>query len=147
MNRAKASSPKGEDFPRRLSHGLSALSSEGLETLLLRALCQAQPSAVRNDLLFSLQDYEWRDPEHGLLLEAVAELSRCSSDELQRALPAHLTRAGFPDTDVSPFFAPLEWSGDSLLSLASELCGMLMPSTIPRRKPKSRPAPKSAAGR
>jgi hypothetical protein len=89
--------------------------------LLLGALAQAPASAGRKKLLFSLRGHPWHNPEHGLILSCVTELWRCSSDELRRHLPTHLARAGFPDTDVNPLFAPLQLRGDSLLSFAEEL--------------------------
>jgi hypothetical protein len=103
----------------------AAQSAMDLETLLLRALCQAPASAARDELLASLQRHQWRGSEHGLIFQTMAELSQCSGDELRRALPAHVARAGFPDTDVNLFFAPLQWSGNSLLSFAGELCRVL----------------------
>jgi hypothetical protein len=116
-----------------------------LETLLLRAVCQTPASAGRREFLRSLQGHEWCDPEQGLIFQTLAELPRCSGDELRRAISAHLTRAGFPDTHVNPFFAPLQWSGDSLLSFAGELWAMLAPGAKPDRKSKSQPAPKAMA--
>jgi hypothetical protein len=96
-------------------------SAADLETLLLRALCQTPVSAARTRLLWLLQRHQWDGPERGLLFQAMAELPYCSGDDLRRALPAHLTRAGFPDTDVKPFFAPLPQRDDSLLVFAEEL--------------------------
>jgi hypothetical protein len=132
-----------DDFPRQLSDGLGAPPSADLEMLLLCALCQAPAGAARNELLWSLQRHEWCDPEQGLIFQTLAELSRCSGDELRRALPAHLTRAGFPDTDVNAFFTPLQWNGNSLLDFVEELGEMLAPGAKPNRKPKSKPASKA----
>jgi hypothetical protein len=136
-----------DDSPARLAANPASRSVADLEMVLLRALCQTPASAARDELLLSLHRHEWGDPERRLIFQTLTELPRCSGDELRHALPAHLTRAGFPDTDVNPFFAPLQPSGGSLPSFAEELCGMLAPSARPNRKSKLKSATKAIARR
>lgn len=100
-------------------------SIQELETLLLRALCQAPADNVRRRFLSEVCGYRPRNPEHKLILERLIELASVSDKDLREILPAYLTRAGFPDVDVNPYFAPMGCTSDSLLSFAAEIHGML----------------------
>jgi hypothetical protein len=96
-----------------------------LETLLLCALCQSPPGRARDEFTSSLQRHEWSDCEQGLFFQMLTGLLGYSGNELRSALLPNLIRAGFPDTDVDPYFAPLELRGDSPLTFAIELYEMM----------------------
>jgi hypothetical protein len=96
-----------------------------METLLVRALCQAPADAQRERFLSEIRGYQPQDAEHRLILDALIELAEAPNQDLRKILPAQLTRAGFPDVDVNPYFAPMECADDSLLSLAKESYGAL----------------------
>ncbi len=73
---------------------------------MLRFLCQGTPDG---DLLAErrlLGDYTWREPLHRVLFEAILDLPMSSPEVLQFRLPAVLTRKGYPDVDLNPFFQP-----------------------------------------
>lgn len=53
-----------------------------------------------------LGDYKWREPLHRVLFEAILDLPMASPEVLQARLPALLTRKGYPDVDLNPFFQP-----------------------------------------
>jgi hypothetical protein len=114
------------NLPSPLVGELEIHSLADLETLLLCALCQSPAGRARDEFVSSLQRHEWSDREQGLFFQMLTGLLGYYGNELRRALLANLTRAGFPDIDVDPYFAPLELRGDSPLTLAKELYGMMV---------------------
>ena len=93
------------DQPRNVSEVL------GLEREILRALC-ASPhlSSERSGFLRALGSYDWRDPEHRVVYEALLRTLARGSGTLRSELPATATRMGFPDVDWGEYFKPSEAS-------------------------------------
>jgi hypothetical protein len=89
----------------------NASETLGLEREILRALC-ASPhlTADRGGLLSALTSYEWRDPEHRVVYEALLRSLTGGSGALGSELPATATRMGFPDVDWAEYFKPSEAS-------------------------------------
>lgn len=71
-----------------------------LERALLRFLCtSANPVALRTRLSQRFTQFVWRDPEHGVVYEALARIREKDSTSLREQLPVQATRLGFPDID------------------------------------------------
>ena len=71
------------------------------ERKLLRALCQR---ALRSGAsLNTLRSYRWREPLHQVIFDFLISMPGANADLIQEQLPAHLTRRGFPDFDLSWF--------------------------------------------
>jgi len=88
----------------------------------LQILCQehpAQPLWQRTQTL--LADYGFRDPLHQLVFDALRALPRSGPHDPRAFLAQHLTRTGFPDVDIDPFFHPHGLSEDLALSILEHL--------------------------
>lgn len=76
----------------------TSVSPTDNERQLLRFLCaQDQDVVQRRNLFQRLSQYPWRDREHQILCEAIGELLATAPYDILNALPAALTRCGFPD--------------------------------------------------
>ncbi len=73
---------------------------------MLQYLCQGTPDENFLRERRRLGDYRWREPLHRVLFEAILDLPTASPEVLQVRLPAVLTRKGYPDVDLNPFFQP-----------------------------------------
>jgi hypothetical protein len=76
------------------------------ELRALRKLCnEAAPREARQGLMDSLRRNTWIEPEHQIVFESIRALfPRGPISETQ--LRVHLTKRGFPDTDVEKYFQP-----------------------------------------
>ena len=74
------------------------------ELKILRKLCdEAIPRAQRLQLLHSIQPNRFESAEHTILFESIRAL--LSLGPITAAhLRVHLTKRGFPDTDVEKYF-------------------------------------------
>ena len=75
------------------------------ERRLLAALCQnALDPAARNEVLRRLAGYAFADPEHEVIFRALANVPVSDPERARAALGVRITRLGFPDFDLDPFF-------------------------------------------
>jgi hypothetical protein len=86
--------------------------TEESERELLRLLCQATCGAPIAVALRELAGYAWLNPEHRIVFEALREVRARDWFPLLEQLPAHATRAGFPDVDWEAYFQPVARSTD-----------------------------------
>jgi hypothetical protein len=101
-----------------------------LERKILCALCSAAATRTevreeadtrtRNAILTALRTYQWQDPEHRVVFEALISLPGRSMKELREQLPAQATRMGFPDVNWDEYFAARA-AGSPIESLIAEL--------------------------
>ncbi|MGH9447448.1 MAG: hypothetical protein ACRD3O_17195 [Terriglobia bacterium] len=76
-----------------------------LEQDVLRVLCQGTAEGpVRELARAALQHYQWREPVHQAIFEALLAVPCESSETIRAELPARLTRMGFPDVDWEKLF-------------------------------------------
>jgi hypothetical protein len=101
-----------------------AAEPENRERIYLALLCQGPLNgASRSELEGLLSRHSWRSQDHHAVFQALAEW-RAEPEVIRAALPAQLTRLGFPDTDIDDYFAPLEVSTESALGwLRAEVPG------------------------
>lgn len=77
----------------------------GLELEILRALCTSpQPAEECDQLLRELSSYDWRDPEHRVVYEALLRTRGRIGGALQSEIAATATRMGFPDVEWGEYF-------------------------------------------
>jgi hypothetical protein len=74
------------------------------ELKVLRELCdEAVPRAQRLQLLHSIQPNRFESPEHAVIFESIRALLPLGPITATR-LGVHLTRRGFPDTEIEKYF-------------------------------------------
>jgi hypothetical protein len=91
---------------RARSRNFSARPTD-LERAFLRQLCHARltrPAWTR--IARELDQYAWRDVEHGLVYAAIQRLGSRDPKMRREQLPAEATRMGFPDVDWEAYFSP-----------------------------------------
>lgn len=94
-----------------------------LELRVLQVICQGallgetEEAAARE--LFGT--YEWQDPIHSLIFKSWLLLRDTSQETFREQLPAMLTRRGFPDVDLAPYFLSPEPTNKSLEDLVKDL--------------------------
>jgi hypothetical protein len=71
------------------------------ERQVLRALCQGALDTRSN--LNTLRSYRWCDSVHQAIFDFLISRPAASAELIREQLPAHLTRRGFPDFDLSWF--------------------------------------------
>jgi hypothetical protein len=92
------------------------------ERLLLAALCaNLLPLDERNEILRVLANYDWVGQDHHAIYEALRRSRPRHSAALREHIIAEVTRLGFPDIDVAPFFAPPALSKSEIEKLAGAL--------------------------
>jgi len=96
--------------------------SEEIERRLLRALC-AGPLSLddRSEALRSLAHYDWILPDHRVIYEALRRSRQPNSAALREHTVAEITRLGFPDIDVEPFFNACSLTKAEIVELANAL--------------------------
>jgi hypothetical protein len=93
-----------------------------LERAILRALCaDALPAPARDSAKHSLENYQWQDPEHRVVYEALLEAPRSGPLSLREQLPARATRLGFPDVEWQNYFGRAESEQGDIEGLVREL--------------------------
>ena len=76
------------------------------ERRLLAALCQGSLAAsARGDVLQRLNEHAFGDPEDEIIFRALVKIPNGDAEFVRTALGLRLTRAGFPDFDLEPFFS------------------------------------------
>ena len=97
-------------------------TAEEVERLLVSALCAGPLSPEdRSEALRSLADYNWIQPDHRVIYEALRRSRQRESPALREHIVAEITRLGFPDIDVEPFFNPSTLTKAEIVGLASAL--------------------------
>jgi len=93
-----------------------------IERLMLGALC-AGPLSLddRSEALRSLANYNWILPDHRVIYEALRRSRQRNLAALRENIRAEITRLGFPDIDVEPFFAPCTLTKAEIVELANAL--------------------------
>ncbi len=80
------------------------------EQRLLASLCQdALGRPARVDVLRRLAGYTFADPEHEVIFHALAKMPLADPErtgaDTRAELSVRITRLGFPDCDLAPFFS------------------------------------------
>ena len=100
----------------------SARSSLEVERAFLRALCAAPLSYQERDIILRrIAEYNWRSPDHRVIYEALRRSRQPNSDALREHIIAEITRLGFPDIDVAPYFVPSALSKPDIEKLVDTL--------------------------
>jgi len=70
-----------------------------VEREVLQALCQGalDPRASLN----TLRSYRWRESLHQVIFDFLISMPGANPELMREQLPAHLTRRGFPDFDLT----------------------------------------------
>jgi len=93
-----------------------------VERTLLGALCTRPLSQQERDtLLRRLAEYNWRSPDHRVIYEALRRGRQSDSGGLRHHVIAEVTRLGFPDIDLAPYFVPSTLSDAEIEKLAEAL--------------------------
>ena len=93
-----------------------------IESRVLGALCTGPLSPDdRSEALHSLASYNWILPDHRVIYEALRRSRQQNSAALREHISAEITRLGFPDIDVEPFFNPCSLTKAELIDLVNPL--------------------------
>jgi hypothetical protein len=87
-----------------------------IERLVLTALCQLVGNAARESAFRQLENYEWREPDHRIIFEALLEIATHRPEVIREQLPTILTRRGFPDIEWQKLFKRMTLSSARLES-------------------------------
>jgi hypothetical protein len=97
-------------------------NTEEIERLLLGALCMGPLTPQdRSDTLRNLADYNWTSPDHRVIYEALRRSRQRESTALREHIVAEITRLGFPDIEVEPFFNSCTLTKAEVVRLANAL--------------------------
>lgn len=77
--------------------------------------------ALREKITRDLADYSWNTPEHAILFCELADGLRNDLHNRERHLLATLTRAGFPESDISDLFLPVSVGRSEIQEILREL--------------------------
>jgi hypothetical protein len=83
-----------------MSCGDSSIIATQMERDILRELCAGQIES--NDwrgIVNRLLVYQWRDPEHKVVFDALQAIQSDDAVTRRQELPAQVTRMGFPDVE------------------------------------------------
>ena len=93
-----------------------------IERRMLGALCMGPLSLDdRSEALRSLAHYDWILPDHRVIYEALRRSRQPNSAALREHIVAEITRLGFPDIDVEPFFNACSLTRAEIVELANAL--------------------------
>jgi len=75
--------------------------------------------------LRALAAYQWQEPEHAVVFQAIQSISLLPHAEWREELPAQATRLGFPDVDWQHYFSAAggNVSSQNLNQLIADLIG------------------------
>lgn len=97
-------------------------NNEEVERSLLGALCTGPLTLEdRRSALLSLAHYNWIGPDHRVIYEALRGSRQRESAALREHVVGEITRLGFPDIDVEPFFNPCTLTKAEIVGLANTL--------------------------
>jgi hypothetical protein len=78
----------------------SPIIAPQIERDILRQLCAGQiESKDWHTVVNRLSAYEWKDPEHKVVFDALQAIKSDDALTRRQELPAEVTRMGFPDVD------------------------------------------------
>jgi hypothetical protein len=82
----------------------SSIIATQIERDILRELC-AGPIESRDwhRIIHRLGTYEWKDPEHKVVFDALQAIKSDDAVTRRRELPAQVTRMGFPEVDWAKY--------------------------------------------
>jgi hypothetical protein len=93
-----------------------------MELIVLRGVMQLAPRDPQCvGALVLLARYAWRDHDHQIVFEALRDLGGRYPQPLQEWLAAAITRKGFPDLDLNPYFVPTELTVEQLFQRIRKL--------------------------
>ena len=93
-----------------------------LELRVLQVICQGALLGETEEAARELfGPYKWQDPIHSLIFNSWLSLRDVSQETFREQLPAMLTRHGFPDVDLEPYFRQPEASNKSFEALVKGL--------------------------
>jgi hypothetical protein len=97
-------------------------NTKEVERLVLAALCTGPLSLDdRSEALRSLANYNWILPDHRVIYAALRRSRQRNSRALREHIVAEITRLGFPDIDVEPFFNTCNLTKAEIVKLANAL--------------------------
>lgn len=94
-----------------------------IEFALLRALC-SDAAALGADAWQEIGAYRFSSPLHQVVFDALRYVRDAAPDGVRAALLVELTRRGFPDVDVSPFFSGAPTRREDVVDLVRRLRGL-----------------------
>ncbi|MBI3405728.1 MAG: hypothetical protein HY046_09760 [Acidobacteria bacterium] len=95
------------------------------ELIILRAMCQgALDRRVWQDGVELLAEYPFQDNLHQVVFDTLLEMKTDDPRIIQGLLPARLTIKGFPDLDLSTFFAPHNLKAPVLLAMMHSVASL-----------------------
>jgi hypothetical protein len=81
--------------------------SEDYDRVYLALLCQCPAREPRRaELEALLARHSWRSADHRVVFEALSGW-RADPKAIRNGLAARITRLGFPDMEIEPYFAPI----------------------------------------
>jgi len=93
-----------------------------VERVFLGALCAVPLSPEeRGAILRRIAEYNWRSPDHRVIYDALRPSRQHDSAALREHIAAEITRLGFPDIDITPFFVQSALSKTDIARLADTL--------------------------
>jgi hypothetical protein len=100
----------------------SPILATQIERDILSALCANEiPSADWSNLVKQLSGYEWKDPEHQVVYDALRGIQSRDLETRRRELPAQVTRMGFPDIDWGKYLDANALPGEPVQQLIDRL--------------------------
>lgn len=88
------------------------------ERQVLQALCHGGIDSRAS--LDALRGYRWREPLHQVIFDLFISMPGADPKLIREQLPAHLTRRGFPDFDLT-WFRPHALAGPEVERLIGRL--------------------------
>jgi hypothetical protein len=93
-----------------------------VERVFLGGLCVVPLSLEERDTtLRKLAQYNWHSPDHRVIYEVLRRSRQRDSAALREHISAEITRLGFPDIDIAPFFASSRLSRTAIATLTDTL--------------------------
>ncbi len=90
--------------------------------MVLRGVLQLPPRDPQcAAALLLLAPYRWRDHDHQIVYEVLRDLRGSYPQPLKEWLAAAVTRKGFPDLDLEPYFVTTALSREELFLCIREL--------------------------
>jgi hypothetical protein len=100
----------------------SSILATQIERDILRQLCAGQIESKRwRRALNRLSAYEWKDPDHKVVFDALRAIKSDEALTRRQELPAQVTRMGFPDVDWGNYLAPEAQPGVPIEQLIDRL--------------------------
>ncbi len=109
---------------------MTAQETQAAERRVLQALCQGGGGVtLLAEGVRILHGYRFRDPLHQIIFETLSEIGPAAPPLVRELLAARLTRKGFPDVDLDPFFEPHGLTADAAMALMERLRSESSPGT------------------